>query len=237
MLRIDIVTLFPSMFAGPLDASILKRAQERGLVEIRVHDLRTWGVGAHRVTDDEPYGGGAGMVMKPEPFFEAVDALRCPRERRCTEHVVLLDPSGTVFRHPVAQRLAMQPHLILLCGRYEGVDERVRSLADLELSIGDFILTGGELAVLVVVDAVVRLLPGALGDPESARQESFAENGLLDYPHYTRPGEYRGLMVPEVLRSGDHKAIARWRREQAEERTRQRRPDLWARRGRAEEST
>jgi len=230
-MRIDIITIFPEMFAGPLDASILKRAQEAGVVDFRVHDLRHWGVGKHRVTDDEPFGGGPGMVMKPEPFFDAVTALRCADDAGCKEQVILLDPAGQVFNHAAAQRLAAHDHLILLCGRYEGVDERVRTLADLELSIGDFVLTGGELAALVVADAVARLRPGALGDPESARQESFAENGLLDYPHYTRPAEFRGMSVPEVLRSGNHEEIARWRRDQAEARTRERRPDIWARRG------
>ena len=208
------------MFAGPLDQSILKRAQDRGLVAIRVHDLRAWTHDRHRVVDDVPYGGGAGMVLKPEPFFEAVDTLRGAESQ-----VLLLTPQGERFDHAMACRLAEARHLIFLCGRYEGFDERVRTVADREISIGDYVLTGGELPALVVIDAVTRLRPGALGDETAARQDSFV-GGLLEEPHYTRPEEFRGHRVPPVLLSGDHKKIARWRRLQSLWRTWRRRPDL-----------
>lgn len=211
------------MFSGPLHESILRRAQEKRLVEIRVHDLRDWTHDRHRVVDDVPFGGGAGMVLKPEPLFEAVDALRESESR-----VLLLTPQGERFDHSVACHLAEVEHLILLCGRYEGFDERVRTLADYEISIGDYVLSGGELPALVVIDAMVRLIPGAIGDENSARQDSFAD-GLLDHPQYTRPPEYRGLRVPEVLLSGDHKHIQRWRRKEALRRTLLRRPDLLGR--------
>lgn len=208
------------MFAGPLDQSILRRAQEKHLVEIRVHDLRDWTHDRHRVVDDVPYGGGAGMVLKPEPFFEAVDALRQDESQ-----VVLLTPQGERFTHAIACRLAEMRHLIFLCGRYEGFDERVRTLANREVSIGDYVVSGGELPALVLIDATVRLIPGVLGDEDSAGQDSFA-GGLLDHPQYTRPPVYRELRVPEVLLSGDHKQIRRWRRKEALHRTLRRRPDL-----------
>ena len=208
------------MFAGPLDQSILRRAQEKHLVEIRVHDLRDWTHDRHRVVDDVPYGGGAGMVLKPEPFFEAVDALRQDESQ-----VLLLTPQGERFNHAMACRLAEARHLIFLCGRYEGFDERVRTLADREVSIGDYVVSGGELPALVLIDATVRLIPGVLGDEDSAGQDSFA-GGLLDHPHYTRPPLYRGLRVPEVLLKGDHEQIRRWRRKEALHRTLRRRPDL-----------
>lgn len=208
------------MFSGPLHESILKRAQEKGLVEIRVHDLRDWAHDRHRVVDDVPYGGDPGMLLKPEPLFEAVDALR-----EAESEVVLLTPQGERFDHAVACRLAEVRHLILLCGRYEGFDERVRTLADREISIGDYVLSGGELPALVVIDALVRLIPGAVGDESSVKQDSFS-GGLLDYPQYTRPAVYRGLRVPEVLLSGDHERIRRWRRKEALRRTLVRRPDL-----------
>jgi tRNA (guanine37-N1)-methyltransferase len=208
------------MFSGPLQESILKRAQDKGLVEIRVHDLRDWTHDRHRVVDDVPYGGGAGMVLRPEPFFEAVDTLR-----EADSQVLLLTPQGERFDQAMACRLAEARHLILLCGRYEGFDERVRTLVDREISIGDYVLSGGELPALVLIDAVVRLIPGALGDQESARYDSFAA-GLLEHPHYTRPPVYRGLSVPEVLLSGDHESIRRWRRREALRRTLLRRPDL-----------
>ncbi len=208
------------MFSGPLDESIVKRAQEKGLVDIRVHDLRGWAHDRHRVVDDVPYGGDPGMVLKPEPLFEAVDALRSAE----TE-VVLLTPQGERFDHALACRLVEARHLILLCGRYEGFDERVRTLADREISIGDYVLTGGELPALVVIDALVRLIPGSVGDEGSVKQDSFA-GGLLDYPQYTRPSVYRGLQVPEVLLSGNHDRIRRWRRKEALRRTLVRRPDL-----------
>lgn len=204
-----------------MEESILRRAQEKGLVEVRVHDLRTWTHDRHRVVDEPPYGGGAGMLLKPEPVFEAVEALREGPDSR----VILLTPQGVPFTHRAAAALAAERHLILLCGRYEGFDERIRTLADLEVSIGDYILTGGELPALVVLDAVIRLVPGTLGDAASAAQDSFA-GGLLDFPHFTRPPEYRGLTVPEVLLSGNHEAIRRWRRKEALRRTLTRRPDL-----------
>jgi tRNA (guanine37-N1)-methyltransferase len=208
-----------------LRESILRRAQEKGLVEIRVHDLRAWTQDRHRVVDDEPYGGGAGMVLKPEPAFEAVDALRRGAETR----VVVLSPQGIAFTQGVAEELARASHLVLLCGRYEGFDDRIpQGLQALELSIGDYVLTGGELPALVVLDAVVRLIPGVLGDATSAHTDSFS-GGLLEHPQYTRPPLYRGMAVPAVLLSGDHRAIARWRRKQAIRRTRERRPDLLAR--------
>lgn len=220
MRRYDIVTLFPEIFSGPLDESILGRAQEKGLVQVRVHDLRNWTRDRHRVVDDVPYGGGAGMVLKPEPVFEAVDSLREAESR-----VLLLSPQGERFDHEMACCLAEVRHLIFLCGRYEGFDERVRTLADHEISIGDYVLSGGELPSLVVIDAVVRLVPGVVGDQDSVRHDSFA-TGLLDHPHYTRPPEYQGLHAPEVLQSGDHEQIRRWRRKEALRRTLLRRSDL-----------
>jgi tRNA (guanine37-N1)-methyltransferase len=211
-LEIDIVCLFPGMLEGPLSESIPGRTRDRGLAEIRIHDLRTWGLGKHRSVDDAPYGGGAGMVLRPEPVAAALDELRRPAST-----VILLDPGGEVFRQARAAELAGRPHLILVCPRYEGVDERIRSLVDLELSIGDYVLSGGELAALVVVDAVARLLPGAIDDASTV-EESFSA-GLLEYPQYTRPAEFRGWQVPDVLVSGDHGRIAAWRREQSRARS------------------
>jgi tRNA (guanine37-N1)-methyltransferase len=208
------------MFAGPLQESILRRAQEKGLVEIRVHDLREWTHDRHRVVDDVPYGGEPGMVLKPEPLFEAVDALRTPESE-----VLLLTPQGERFDHALACRLVEAKHLIFLCGRYEGFDERVRTLADREISIGDYVLSGGELPALVLIDATVRLIPGAVGDETSVRQDSFAAD-VLDHPQYTRPPVYRELSVPEILLSGDHERIRTWRRKEALRRTLVRRPDL-----------
>jgi tRNA (guanine37-N1)-methyltransferase len=220
-MRIDVVTLFPGMLAGVLGESMLRVARERGVVDVRVVDLRDHTEGRHRVADDYPFGGGGGMVLKPEPLFTAVETLRGPASR-----VVLLCPQGPTFTQATAARLARVPHLVLLCGHYEGVDERVRAhVVNEEISIGDFVLTGGELPAMVVLDAVVRLLPGALGDPDGAARESFAA-GRLDYPQYTRPAEFRGFSVPEVLLSGDHGQIARWRRREALRRTVARRPDL-----------
>jgi tRNA (guanine37-N1)-methyltransferase len=218
-LEIDVLTLFPAMFEGPLALSIPGRIQEQGLATIRIHDLREWGLGRHRSVDDAPYGGGAGMILRPEPVAAAIDALRRPDST-----VILLDPIGEVFDQARASDLAGRSHIVFVCPRYEGVDERIRSLVDLELSIGDYVLTGGELPALVVIDAVIRLLPGAIEDA-STLEESFAD-GLLEYPQYTRPPVFRGMDVPAVLTSGDHGAVARWRREQALERTRRRRPDL-----------
>jgi tRNA (guanine37-N1)-methyltransferase len=218
-LDIDIVTLFPAMLDGPLRESIPGRIQEQGLASVRVHDLRDWGLGRHRSVDDAPYGGGAGMILRPEPAAAAIDALRRPDST-----TILLDPVGEVFRQERAADLATRSHLIFLCPRYEGVDERIRSLVDLELSIGDYVLTGGEIPALVVIDAVIRLLPGAI-EEASVADESFSA-GLLEYPQYTRPAVFRGMDVPAILTSGDHGAVERWRREQAIERTRTRRPDL-----------
>ncbi len=218
-LEIDILTLFPAMVEGPLAQSIPARIQDQGLATIRVRDLRDWGLGRHRSVDDAPYGGGAGMILRPEPVAAALEAVRRP-----DSVVILLDPVGEVFRQVRAADLATRPHLVFLCPRYEGVDERIRSLVDLELSIGDYVLTGGELPALVVIDAVIRLLPGAIEDASTA-EESFS-TGLLEYPQYTRPATFRGMDVPAILTSGDHGAVDRWRREQAIERTRRRRPDL-----------
>jgi tRNA (guanine37-N1)-methyltransferase len=230
MLVLDIVTLFPSMFFGPLEAGILGRARRGGRIAIRLHDLRRWGIGRHRQVDDMPYGGGGGMILRPEPLFRAVDWIRerYPAER---ERVVLLSPQGPRLGHAGARRLAGQQRLILLCGRYEGVDERVREgLADEELSIGDLVLTGGELPAMIVADAVARFIPGVLGRFGAAESESFAD-GLLESPYYTRPVEFRGLRVPDVLVSGDHGAIARWRGDAARAVTRSKRPDLLDRDG------
>jgi len=223
-LRIDVLTLFPAMVEGPLAESIPGRILDGDLASLRVHDLREWGLGKHRSVDDSPYGGGAGMVLRPEPVAAALDALREP-----DSVVILLDPGGEVFRQARARDLAERSHLIFVCPRYEGIDERIRSLVDLELSIGDYVVTGGELPALVVIDAVIRLLPGAI-DAASTDEESF-DHGLLEYPQYTRPPVFRGLDVPAILTSGDHGAVGRWRHEQALERTRRQRPDLLADRG------
>ncbi len=222
MLRINIVTIFPSFFDGPLALSIPKRAQDAGVVDYRVVDLRDFAHDPHRTVDDVPYGGGSGMVLKPEPFFEAVDTLGP------SGPVVLLSPRGRVFRHQDAVRYSVASDLTLLCGHYKDVDQRVADhLATEEISLGDFVLSGGEIAALSVLDAVVRLLPGALGDHDSAASDSFYEEELLSAPSYTRPAEYRGHGIPEVLRSGDHARIERWRRTEAERITRERRPELW----------
>jgi tRNA (guanine37-N1)-methyltransferase len=220
-IEIDIVTLFPAMIAGPLSDSIPGRIQEQGLAAVRVHDLRQWGLGRHRSVDDEPYGGGPGMVFRPEPVAAALADLRRPDSL-----AILLDPGGEVYSQGRAADLAGRSHLIFICPRYEGIDERIRGLVDLELSIGDFVLTGGELAALVVIDALIRLLPGAIDDA-STDEESFAE-GLLEYPQYTRPAVFDGREVPAILSSGDHGAVRRWRRREALRRTLDRRPDLLA---------
>jgi tRNA (guanine37-N1)-methyltransferase len=230
MLRIDIITIFPEFFRDVIDYGIVKRARTAGLVEINSHDLRQWANDKHRTVDDRPFGGGDGMVLKPEPIFAAVEALTGASKREEypeNTRVVLLSPQGKVFSQESAQTLADKTtRLVLLCGRYEGVDERVAgALVTDEISIGDYVLSGGEPAALVMVDAVVRLLPGALGSDTSAVFESFSE-GLLDYPHYTRPPEFRGLKVPDVLLSGNHADIERWRREAALSKTRRNRPDL-----------
>lgn len=218
-MRIDVVTLFPGLIELPLRTSIIGRAVESGVVEFGVHDLRDHGMGRHRSVDDYPYGGGAGMVMRPEPLFAAIEPLR-----EAGAHVVLLDPAGTRLTDALARELAEMPHLALVCGRYEGFDDRVRTLVDREVSIGDYVLTGGELPALVVVDAVVRLVPGAIAQA-SSEDDSFA-SGLLEYPQYTRPESFRDLEVPPVLLSGDHGEVERWRRREALRRTSERRPDL-----------
>jgi tRNA (guanine37-N1)-methyltransferase len=224
-IRFDVFTLFPEVFEPYLQSSIMLRASQRGLMGAYFHNIRDWTVDRHHVTDDEPYGGGGGMVMKPEPIFSAVEGVLgsppvCP--------VILLTPQGRIFTQAVALELSRHSRIALLCGRYEGVDERVRQyLVTDEISIGDYVLTGGELPALVLIDAVTRLLPGVLGDPEGAFDDSYA-SGLLEYPHYTRPPDFLGYRVPDVLVSGDHARIARWRREQALLRTWQRRPDLLA---------
>jgi tRNA (guanine37-N1)-methyltransferase len=219
--RIDVVTLFPELFDIPLQTSLLGQAVSSGRLDVGVRNLRDHGLGRHRSVDDEPYGGGAGMVMRPEPIFDAVEAITSPGA-----HVVLLSPRGRTLNHELVAQLAEQEHLILVCGRYEGVDERVaEGLADEEISIGDYVLAGGELPALVVIEAISRLLPEVLGNAASLASESHRD-GTLEYPQYTRPPQYRGHSVPEVLLSGNHGAIARWRKEQSELLTRERRPDL-----------
>jgi len=225
-MRLDIITLFPDMFTGPLSTSIPARARSRGLVDLRIVDLRDYAHDRRRTVDDRPYGGGAGMLMKPEPLFEAVDDLRTPQAR-----VILLTPQGVRFEQAAVRRLVKETHLIMICGHYEGVDERVRlALVDEEISIGDYVLSNGNLAAMVVADAVIRLLPGALGCAESAEQESFGPDLLLDFPQYTRPPEFRGLRVPDVLISGNHAEIRAWREKQRLLRSEARRPDLIRRR-------
>lgn len=220
-LRIDILTLFPEMFAGPFDASILRRAVDAGVAEIATHDLRRWTHDRHRTADDTPFGGGPGMILKPEPIFEAVGELRT-----VDAEIVLLTPNGERLDQRIVETLAGRSHLILICGRYEGVDERVADhLATRLLSIGDYVLSGGELAAMVVTDAVIRLVPGALGCADSSREEAFGDN-LLEYPQYTRPAEYLGFTVPEVVRAGNHQELARWKRKESLRRTLERRPDL-----------
>jgi tRNA (guanine37-N1)-methyltransferase len=220
-MKIDVLTLFPAMFAGPLDESIVQRARTNGVLELAVHNLRDYTHDRHKTVDDRPFGGGPGMLLKPEPVFEAVEKLGGAGAR-----VILMSPGGRKFDQAIARELSQQAHLVLVCGSYEGFDERIREgLAHDELSIGDYVLTNGALPAMVVVDAVTRLLPGVLGDDESSADESFS-HGLLEYPHYTRPAEFRGMKVPDVLLSGNHAEIAKWRAEQAKQRTKARRPDL-----------
>ena len=220
-MKIDVLTLFPAMFAGPLDESIIMRARKSGLLELKIHQLRDWTHDRHRTVDDKPFGGGPGMLMKVEPLFEAVESLK-----RENTKVILLTPSGRKFSQAIARELAQEKDLLLVTGHYEGFDERIReTLADDELSIGDYVLTNGALPAMVVIDAVTRLLPGVLGDDESSRDESFS-HGLLEYPQWTRPAEFRGMKVPDVLVSGNHAEIEKWRREQAKTRTKAQRPDL-----------
>lgn len=221
-MKIDIITLFPDMFKGPFDMSMLWKAQDRNLAEIRIHDLRSYGLGERKTVDDTPYGGGAGMVLKPEPVFAAIEAVKADRP---DSKVVITTPSGTPFVQAIAQALSELPGLIIICGHYEGFDERIYSLADYQLSIGDYVLTGGELPAMVIVDSVVRLIPGVLGNEASPQDETFSDS-LLEYPHYTRPEDFRGMKVPEILQNGHHGEIAKWRQEQALEKTRRVRPDL-----------
>lgn len=222
-MRVDVVTIFPEFFAGPLDASLLGKARQRGVVDVRLHDLREHTADPHRTVDDEPYGGGVGMVMKPDTWFAAVEAIDGWESARR----VLLTPAGRRLDQDLVRDLAVAPHLILMCGRYEGIDERVaEGLATDEVSVGDYVLAGGESAALVVVEAVTRLVPGVVKEAASVEQESFGPDGLLDYPQYTRPADFRGMQVPDVLLSGDHAEIAAWRRREALERTKRRRPDL-----------
>ncbi len=220
-MKIDVLTLFPGMFAGPLDESIVMRARRAGLLDLNIHQLRDYAHDRHKTVDDRPFGGGPGMLLKPEPIFEAVESIA-----RASTRVILLSPAGRPFNQAIARELAQVDDLLLVSGHYEGFDERIRQeLADDELSIGDYVLTNGALPAMVIIDAVTRLLPGALGDDQSADQESFSR-GLLEYPQYTRPAEFRGMKVPEVLLSGNHAEIAKWREEQARRRTEARRPDL-----------
>ena len=241
-MKIDIVTIFPKMVEGPLAEGIVARAIAKGVIDLRVHDLRDFTTDRHRVVDDMPFGGGPGMLLKPEPLFAAVDRIReqrraqaeamgAPESRRSLGGgggaVILTSPDGERLTHPVAERLSALDHLVILCGRYEGVDERVREhLATETISIGDYVLSGGELPALVIVDAVARLIPGVVGDEASVAGDTFARDGLLDFPQYTRPAEFRGHAVPPVLLSGHHAEIEKWRRQQALERTRRHRPDL-----------
>jgi tRNA (guanine37-N1)-methyltransferase len=225
-MRIDVLTLFPEMFTGPLDVSMVARARKSELLDLQIRNLRDWTHDRHKTVDDRPFGGGPGMVLKPEPIFEAVTALAGEKTR-----VVMMAPTGRPFTQGIAQELAQSEHLLFLCGSYEGFDERIRTLIHDELSIGDYVLTNGGLPAMVVIDAVTRLIPGVLGDGESATDESFS-HGLLEYPHYTRPSEFRGMKVPEVLMNGNHAEIEKWRREQAKIRTSERRPDLLKEKGR-----
>lgn len=231
-MRFEVFTLLPEVFPSYLETSILKRARERGLLDIGIHNIRDYTHDRHHTTDDTPYGGGGGMVMKPEPVFEAVESVlglvapHSPPQPDSNLPIILLTPQGRVFNQSIAQELSTHPRIALLCGRYEGVDERIReNLVTDEISIGDYVLTGGELPALILIDAVARLLPGVLGDPTGAEDDSHAM-GLLEYPHYTKPAEFRGWKVPDILTSGDHGKIDKWRREQALERTFRKRPDM-----------
>jgi tRNA (guanine37-N1)-methyltransferase len=220
-MKIDVLTLFPAMFAGPLDESIIMRARKKGLLDLKIHQLRDWTHDRHKTVDDKPFGGGPGMLLKPEPIFEAVESLR-----RAETKVILLSPGGRKFSQEIARELSQEKDLLLVTGHYEGFDARIReALTDDELSIGDYVLTNGALPAMVVIDAVARLLPGVLGDDESSHDESFSA-GLLEYPQYTRPADFRGMKVPEILLSGNHAEIEKWRREQAKLKTEKQRPDL-----------
>jgi tRNA (guanine37-N1)-methyltransferase len=225
MMHFHVVTLFPELFASVIDASMLKKGQDRGALRFTFHDIRAHALDRHRVTDDTPYGGGQGMVMKPDPVVAAIEAAGTGSDR---PHRVLMTPQGRILNEEKVRDLARFPSLVLVCGRYEGIDERVRQFVDEEISIGDYVVSGGEIAALVVIDAVARLVPGVLGSARSVEEESFRDH-LLEYPQYTRPVEFRGLRVPPILLSGNHEAVARWRRREALRRTRERRPDLLAR--------
>lgn len=226
-MRIDIITIFPKMFDAVLNESIIKRAQKKGKVEINIHNLRTFARDKHRKVDDRPFGGGSGMVLTPEPIFNAIEALRLKgKGKKCKERIILLSPQGERLNQKIATQLLRYKHLVFICGHYEGVDERVRQyLVDQEISIGDYVLTGGELPTMVLIDCLVRLIPGVLGDKDSLNFESFEDN-LLEYPHYSRPADFRGLKVPRILLSGDHKKIEAWRKSQAFKITKKKRPDL-----------
>jgi len=230
-MQIDILTLFPKMFKGPFDESIIKRAQDESLVKINLYNLRKWAKDKYKTVDDRPYGGGAGMILMIEPIYKALKSLK--KVASCKSQVILLTPQGKVFNQKIARRLSKLDHLILVCGHYEGVDERVRKLVDEEISIGDYILTGGEIPAMVIVDSIIRLIPGVLKKPEAVLKESFSTNkldlkplNLLEYPQYTRPAEFKGLKVPKILLSGDHQKIKKWQKEQAILRTKKRRPEL-----------
>ncbi len=224
-MKIDIITLFPDMFKGPFDMSMMWKAQERGLASVNLIDLREFGLGARRTVDDTPYGGGDGMVLKPEPMVAAIEAAKA---KNPGARVIAMTPSGHKYSQAIAAQLATLPGLILLAGHYEGFDERIMSYVDDQISIGDYVLTGGELPAMVIADSVIRLIPGVLGGEQSAHDESFSEPGLLEYPHYTRPQDFRGETVPEVLQNGHHAEIAKWRRAKAIERTKEYRPDILA---------
>ncbi|CAM2756572.1 tRNA (guanosine(37)-N1)-methyltransferase TrmD [Dolosigranulum pigrum] len=225
-MQIDVLTLFPEMIQEPMNHSMMKRAVEKGLVDINIVNFRQFGQGKHSQVDDTPYGGGAGMLLKPEPIFEAVDAVKSARETK-SPRIVLMDPAGRRFDQQVAEEFSKEEHLIFICGHYEGYDERIRSIVTDEVSLGDYVLTGGELAALVMMDASIRLIPGVLGNQDSAVQDSHS-SGLLEHPHYTRPAEYRGMEVPEVLMNGNHALIDQWRRDESIKRTARRRPDMLA---------
>lgn len=222
-MKISVLTLFPRMFDGPLSESILKKAAEKKIIEIEIIDIRKFGIGKHKIVDDKPYGGGAGMLLRVDVLKSALDSVKT---KKGNEKVVLLDPKGKVYSQRKAEEFSKIDHLILVCPHYEGIDERFRNLVDDEISIGDYILTGGEIPAMVIVDSVLRLIPGVLGKEESNKDESFSNQDLLEYPQYTRPDEFEGAKVPDILISGDHKKIAQWKKEQSEDQTRKRRPDL-----------
>lgn len=223
-MKIDLITLFPEMFSGPLNHSIMSRAIEKGVLEVEYTNFRKFGKGKHQHVDDTPYGGGAGMLLKPDPIFESVDHIN-QKHPDTKKRIILVDPAGKPFTQKVAEELSTEEHLVFVCGHYEGYDERIRSLVTDEISLGDYVLTGGELAAMVIMDATVRLIPGVLGNQTSAEMDSHS-SGLLEHPHYTRPPEYRGMTVPEVLMSGNHQRIEEWRQKESLRRTWKRRPDM-----------